>query len=153
MKSLFDNAAYAEMVGRINQLASDSQNQWGKMTVNQMLCHVTDPIRDILGIRQTTPVTPPEMWPQIKAMVLVEEDWSENLPTFPPYLQGEGGGGTPPVGFEQDRTALIDLLQEFINTPVDYTFQPHAGIGLLTRNEFGQLIWKHTDHHLRSFGV
>jgi len=153
MKSILENTELDKMLQRISNLKSDSKNLWGKMTVNEMLCHISDPIRDILGIRKTEPVTPPEMRPQIKAMVMVEEEWGHNLPTFPPYLQEEGGGGTKPTNFEDDRKTLIGLLNQFYNTNSDFVFHPHAGLGVMSRPEYGNFIWLHTDHHLRSFGV
>lgn len=123
------------------------------MTVNEMLCHVSDPLRDILGLRNTVPVTPEEMRPQIISMVMVEDEWQHNLPTFPPYLQGEDGGGTKPTDFESDKKTLLELLNSFFNTTNDFQFHPHAGLGILSREQFGQFIWKHTDHHLREFGA
>ncbi len=153
MKSIIEKSELEKIIQRINNLQVDSKNLWGKMTAHQMLCHVSDPIRDILGIRQTEPVTPPEMREQIKAMVLVEEDWAYNLPTFTPYLQDESGGGTIPKDFEDDRKNLIEMLNQFFNTADDFTFHPHAGLGMLTKDEYGKYIWKHADHHLRAFGV
>ncbi len=153
MKTIFEKTELENLIHRCNNLNEDSKNLWGKMSAIQMLCHASDPIRDVLGIRETIPVTPPEMHPQIKSMVMVAEDWPHNLPTFPPYLQEEGGGGTEPTNFEEDRKNLIQLLNQLFSTTDASTFHPHAGIGVLTRQELGKFVWKHTDHHLRSFGV
>ena len=153
MKNLLDESAFKDTLHRIEQLRSDSINHWGKMTVNEMICHISDPLRDILGIRITEPVTTPEMRPNLMVMLMVESDWAVNQPTFPPYLQGEGGGGTPPKGFDTDKKDLIDLVHRFYKTGEGFAFHPHAGLGMMSRNEFGEFLWKHTDHHLRSFGV
>ena len=153
MTTILNKTECDAIINRINKLTPDTKGFWGKMTVNEMLCHTADVLRDILGIRQTEPVTPVEMRPQIIAMVLTENEWDKNLQTFPPYLQGEGGGGTKPTHFDTDKIILLDLVYRFYNTAPEYTFFPHAGLGILTRDEFGKFIWKHTDHHLREFGV
>ena len=39
MKNLFDKSTYEEISRRINALTPESQRQWGKMNVAQMLAH------------------------------------------------------------------------------------------------------------------
>lgn len=151
MKSLFDPADYNPLVERIVKLDPHAQRLWGRMTINEMLVHVSDPLRDILGIRITHPVTPPEMWPILIEKVLTESDWAHNQRTFAPYLQGEGGGGTRTNGFQEDKTTLLQLVSKLYNTPMDFSFFPHAGLGVFTREQAGLYVWKHVDHHLRQF--
>jgi hypothetical protein len=153
MTTILNKSECDAIINRINKLTPDAKSIWGKMTVNEMLCHTADLLRDILGIRQTEPVTPVEMRPQIIAMVITAQEWDKNLPTFPPYLQGECGGGTKPANFEADKKTLLDLVNKFCNTTDNFSFFPHAGLGVLSREQNGNLIWKHTDHHLRQFGV
>ena len=94
MNSLFQKQTETEIIERIERLNSDSQAQWGKMNVNQMLCHCADLFRDMLGIRETEIISPADMTPRIKAFILRPEPFKENLPAADPYLQeGEGGGG------------------------------------------------------------
>lgn len=153
MKTILNNQECEIIINRINKLTPETKGLWGTMTVNEMLCHISDPIRDILGIRKTEPVTPPEMRPQLISMVITENEWEKNLPTFPPYLQSADGGGTQPTNFESDKKSLLDLVNKLYNTTYDYQFSPHAGLGILTREQIGQFIWKHIDYHLRQFGV
>ena len=151
MKSILDASDYDQTVHRISALPANAKRLWGKMTINEMIVHVSDPLRDILGIRITQPVTPPEMWPKLIEKVLTESDWAHNQRTFNPYLQEEGGGGTRPKGFEEDKTALLQLVSKFYKTTPDFVPHPHAGLGVLTREQAGLYIWKHLDHHLRQF--
>jgi hypothetical protein len=39
VKNLFEPAVYTEITERVNRLSPESQRQWGKMTVSQMLAH------------------------------------------------------------------------------------------------------------------
>lgn len=153
MNNLINNADYEQIKNRINKLTSETHQLWGKMTVNEMICHISDPIRDILGIRETALVVPEEMRLQIVQMVLNETPFNRDLPTFPPYLQAADGGGTKPAHFEHDKTALLDLINQFYATDSAFNFHTHAGLGVLSREQFGLFLWKHFDHHLRQFGV
>jgi hypothetical protein len=53
---------------------------------------------------------------------------------------------------EQERESLINGIRRFADLPEDHTFTPHFMIGALSREDFGRLAYKHTDHHLRQFG-
>jgi hypothetical protein len=44
IKNLFDSAVKQDIVDRINKLTPQSQAQWGKMNVSQMLAHVQVPV-------------------------------------------------------------------------------------------------------------
>jgi hypothetical protein len=39
MKNLFDKDTHTEIINRLNALTPQTQRQWGKMTVAQMLAH------------------------------------------------------------------------------------------------------------------
>ena len=153
MKTIFEKSAYDNILQRVNQLSPDSERLWGKMTPNQMLCHLSDPIRDIMGIRPMQAMLPLPVQQQVKAIVLGEGAWEKNQQTLPPYSQDEDGSGTKPTNFEQDRKALSDLLEQVYNTPADFAFQPHAILNVLSRQEVGVYLWKHADYHLGQFGV
>ena len=49
VKNLFDAEVKQEIIERINKLALQSQRQWGKMEVAQMLAHVQVPMGVALG--------------------------------------------------------------------------------------------------------
>jgi hypothetical protein len=153
MNTIFDKPAYENLIKRLNQLSPEAERLWGKMTPNQMLCHLTDPLRDIMGIRQMEAMLPPAVQQQVKAIVFGESEWEHNQPSLPPYSQDADGMGTKPTNFEQDKKTLADLLNRFYNTPIDYTFHPHAVLNVLSREEFGVYVWRHTDYHLRQFGT
>src|ERR1043165_8545194 len=112
MNTILEKPAYENIVDRINKLSPTSERNWGKMTPNQMLCHLSDPMRDILGIRAMQPLLPPAVQQQLKGLVLRDNNWEHDLQTFPPYSQDEDGGGTKPISFEQERRTLVDLRSE-----------------------------------------
>ena len=49
MISIFNNNYYTELKIRIKNLEPKSHALWGKMNINQMICHVSDQIRMATG--------------------------------------------------------------------------------------------------------
>ena len=45
MKTLRNNADKDEILRRLEQLQPDSQRRWGRMTTQQMVCHLSDGLR------------------------------------------------------------------------------------------------------------
>ena len=57
------------------------------------------------------------------------------------------------ASFEQERTALLELLERIATDPHDGPWPAHPLFGPLTRREWGVATYKHTNHHLRQFGA
>lgn len=153
MKTLFDKTTATEILQRIDQLEHISKAKWGKMTVTEMICHTTDPLRDLLKIRKTKPVTPSFLRPLMKWFLINEKPFPKNAPTAKPYLQSPKGGGTQPKDFRTDRDELKNLVIAFSKLDDSFSLGSHAALGQLTKQQAGQFMWKHLDHHLRQFGV
>ena len=153
MNTLFHQSTVGQTLQRIDRLQITSQPLWGKMTVNEMICHVSDPFRDFLKIRNTKPVTPVFLRPLMKWMLLNKKPFSKNAPTVKPYLQSPKGGGTKPTDFQIDRTELIELITKFSKLDDTFPLGTHAALGQLSKQQAGLFMWKHLDHHLRQFGV
>lgn len=153
MGNLFVDEDKRQLIERALRLHPDMHPQWGTMTVNQMLCHIADPIRDIMGLRQGGKSVPGILKPVMKLVMLSRAPFRKNLPTLKAYLQGNKGTGTRPVNFAYDKATFIDLVNKISSTPETFRLRPHGLAGRLTRQEHGYILWKHIDHHLRQFGV
>lgn len=151
MKNILTPSDRAEILERIGKLTPTSTNQWGQMDVQQMMCHMTDPLRDAIGVRKAKQVIPPFLGFLFKPMFLSKKNWKPNVRTATEYDQTKGGG-TPTTTFDNDKAQLLDAIGKFAaHDPKPYT--THVIAGKLTNEEWGKLMYKHTDHHLRSFGV
>src|SRR5688500_16276097 len=98
MSSLASQQGQAEILNRLAKLTPDSPRQWGRMTVNQMLCHLADSYSLALGAKQASrmPVVMPR--PVMKWVALnAPMRWPKNLATR--LEMAQEFGGTPPVGF------------------------------------------------------
>ena len=147
VKDLFDPSVKQEIIGRINKLTSQTQGQWGKMNVSQMLAHVQMPIRIAFGthkpkgsflLRLIGPLFKSKLWD--------EKPYKQSLPTDPTFVMT----GLE-KDFEKEKTALIDLVNNFNETSIQG--EQHPVFGKLTKYNWSKATWKHLDHHLRQFGV
>lgn len=151
--NLFDPSVQQSVEQRIARLNADTKPLWGKMTVNQMLCHTADPLRVSLHLRQVKPVVPAFLSPMLRWMLLTEKDWKPNTPTLKPFRQDGSGEGTAPVDFETDKAALLQFVRDFCSKEPSFRFGSHPALGNMSREQNGFFAWKHLDHHLRQFGV
>ena len=150
MKSLFDPPAIAGIKARLQQLRPDSERQWGKMNVAQAMAHCTAGLELALGDRR-----PPRLLlgsiigRLIKPLALGNDDpMRRNSPTVPSIE----------VVDERDLAVERRRLSETLDRvaaagPAGCTTHPHSFFGRLTPDEWGVLMYKHLDHHLRQFGA
>jgi hypothetical protein len=115
-----------------------------------MLAHCSQAIEMAVGDRN-----PPRMFvgrvlgPMVKRMAIGNEDpLRRNTPTAKDLLvQGDRD-------LETERPRLIGLIGRFSSAgPAGCTTHPHTFFGRMTPQEWATLMYKHTDHHLRQFGV
>ncbi|MAO09141.1 MAG: hypothetical protein CL596_10555 [Alteromonas sp.] len=147
MKSLFHEETYQEIRNRLNQLEENSQGQWGKMSVGQMLHHCQGPFNIMLGKNDYG--MKPNLLAKIffKKALYNDKPWRKNLPTAK-FLKE-----TKPRDFIKEKKNLETLLDEF-HSQIDREEWPeHPGFGKFTKQQYGQMQFKHLDHHLRQFGV
>ncbi|HEX4948938.1 MAG TPA: DUF1569 domain-containing protein [Blastocatellia bacterium] len=141
-----------EILARLAKLRPDSQRQWGKMTPNQMICHLTDSFVSMMGDKAVSSKSNLFMrtagkWIALKAPM----KWPPNITTMPENDQEIGG--TKPVEFDADRQKLLQAIERFTAAQRDFSFHSHPIFGAMSETEW--MIWgyKHCDHHLRQFGV
>jgi hypothetical protein len=147
MKSLFDADTFSEINTRINNLSEASEKQWGKMTHGQMLHHCQGPFNIML--EKNDYGMKPNWLAKVffKKLLYNDKPWRHNLPTAK-FLKE-----TEPRDFSTERQQLLTLLDEFQSQRNREDWKPHPGFGYFTKQQWGQLQYKHLDHHLRQFGV
>jgi hypothetical protein len=55
--------------------------------------------------------------------------------------------------FEEERAALLDLLERIGTGPSEGAGPAHPLFGPMTFREWGVVTYKHADHHLKQFGA
>lgn len=155
MRSLDRPDDHAAIMARLRRLRPESQRRWGRMTAAQMVCHLTDAFRNMLGERPTSAPSRPAGWVRRRLLKWVAIysplPWPHGIRTRPEADQELGG--TPPAAFEADLTALIASCDRFMSNRAKVASRPHFMFGPLTEAEWARWAYLHMDHHLRQFGL
>lgn len=147
--TIFNPEDFINLKTRIEQLSTESKRQWGKMNQTHMLEHCATQLRLALG---KTPSKGKE------GPFIFRTSIGRWLSLY--VIPWPKGSATPSQMniLEQDmergdiqllKQELLDLLDLVSTAP---ELKPHPFFGQLNRKDWGRLIWKHFDHHLRQFG-
>ena len=151
MKNLFDATVANEVKTRLEKLEPQSERQWGKMTLPQMLAHCSASMQWAIG--ETVPekgALPLRLMGRlVKPLVFRNEDpIRKSVPTAKSLIVADERD------MSEERNRLSRLIDKFASgKAAGCTRNPHSFFGKLTPEEWAILMYKHLDHHLRQFGV
>ncbi|HEY7169431.1 MAG TPA: DUF1569 domain-containing protein [Vicinamibacterales bacterium] len=153
MKTLARERDAAEILRRLDALRAGLARRWGRMSVHQMVCHLTDSCRMLTGERTMPPAATPLPKPMMRWIALyLPMRWPPGIQTTPELDQTDGGG-TPPIDFAADVVELKARLRRIANDP-DLPFTAvHPVFGRMSRSAWYRWAYLHADHHLRQFGL
>ena len=150
MKTLGSAADRRSIAERVSALKPTDRRQWGRMSVDQMVCHLCDAYRIPLGEKTVRPVGNLFTRTVLKFVAFrVPMKWPHGVQTLPEIEQGVGG--TMPAEFEKDRAELLSLIDRFCSTTISPSIR-HAIFGRMSAWEWLRWGYLHPDHHLRQFG-
>lgn len=148
MGSILNDADRNAISSRLRSLSVSSARRWGKMDVTGMLKHLRLSALMCLG---ELPVPPKNKrafhkFP-LKHLILYVLPFPKGAPTAQELKPGDT------TAFEEERATLLELLER-IGTGLREGMGPdHPLFGPLSWREWGVATYKHTDHHLKQFGV
>ncbi len=146
MRTLHDARARQAIVGRIQSLRPDSVRRWGAMTIDQMLWHLNEAMRN--GRGELEPPLQPTVLPRGLFRVLaLRVPWPKGAPTAPAFVAGAR------YDFEEQRAALLGSVAAFAARDIAGPWARHPGFGKMRGRDWSRLMHKHIDHHLRQFGA
>jgi Protein of unknown function (DUF1569) len=153
MNNLFDLTAVEDVKQRILRLNSESERQWGHMTLSQTLAHCTSGIQMAMGSIKPKRASFPAslIGPLIKPLVLSDDKpMRRNSPSSPELFSPN----PTQCDFERERAELIAAVDTFASRgAMGCSQHPHPFFGRLKPQEWAILMYKHLDHHLRQFGA
>ena len=149
MKSLFDSETHTEILNRIDNLSESSQREWGKMEVGQMLRHCQFPLKVAIGKHTIKKLNffMRLLYKGFKKSMYNDKPWKHNLPTAPGFKVEDK------KDFKEEKDKLVSLINDFYSERIKKARDPHPAFGDLSYDQWGQMQYKHLDHHLRQFGV
>jgi len=146
-KSLLDSSARQELLDRLERLTPKATARWGTMTAPQMLAHVADWMLMAKGELKAAPKNRPLRFPPLKQLAIYWLPFPKGLPTAPELV------GRKPREWGIERAAVRKDVQWFGNLNPKMIWPDHPVFGKLTTKAWCVLGYRHTDHHLRQFGV
>lgn len=148
MKTLFDTADREAILARLSALQPECTRQWGTMDPAQMLCHCAIALETGTGDRpMKQKLIGKILMPLFRSKILGEKPFAKNSPTDPTFVVSGARD------FAAERTRLTALIQRFVERGEEAAGkETHAFFGKMTGKEWGELMYKHIDHHLRQFG-
>ncbi len=151
MKNFFKEKNRVSLLNRLSNLTNEHTSRWGKMNSHQVIVHLTDPFRAALNERPVAVHRSAfSKWPFNKFVVYIMP-WPKGAPTAPEFIQGVKG--STPVEFEKDKQELFRAMEKFVLSEKTMTFLPSPVFGKINNKDWGRLMWRHVNHHLKQFGV
>jgi hypothetical protein len=148
MNNLFEPTAAAEIIARLGKLKPESQAQWGKMNVSQMLAHCQAPFRVYFGDLKLKRVLAGFLFGRIaKKQMFSDKPWRRNLPTAKEFVVVDTRN------FDEEKKNLVNLINRFNQSGDPHTTIMHSFFGPMTSKEWAMLVYRHTDYHLQQFGA
>lgn len=149
-KNLFDEKESQKAITRINSLSHETQSQWGKMNVSQMLAHCNVAYELVYTDKHPKPKGFQKFMIKLfaKNIVVGPKPYKKNSRTAPMFLI------TDSRDFETEKKRLVSHLEKTqqLGTAHFNGKESHA-FGSLSHKEWNTLFSKHLDHHLGQFGV
>ena len=148
MGSILNDADRAEITNRMRSLSESSVRRWGSMDVVAMLQHLRLSARMTLGELPVASANKRvfQIFP-LKHLILYVLPFPKGAPTAAELKPSDA------ISFEEERAALLELLERIGTGPRDGAGPAHPLFGPLTRREWGVVNYKHADHHLKQFGA
>lgn len=149
MKNLLNYDDRQAIIARLQTLTPQSRGKWGKLTVQQIVPHLTDPFRAAMGEKATVSQKSLLYNTLLGRAMRNFVPWPKGAPTDPAFLPGTGG--TSATDFDHDVQTLLLTIHRFI--AFDGLIAEHSVFGAMDKAAWGRLMWRHLDHHLRQFGA
>ena len=147
MKSIFNPAVHRELQDRVQRLTPQQQPRWGRMSAAQMVAHLTDSLKMASGELEVAPKKVPIRFSPLKELVLYVLPMPKGLPTAPELIRRKPGEWTAEVA------TLREQLNGLVERGAEALAPAHPAFGTLSAKQWGVLVYRHMDHHLRQFGV
>jgi hypothetical protein len=148
MRTVFNLDDRLTLARRLDALSPAAAPRWGRMDYPQMLAHLSDGVRMALGELPVTGRGPGALRLRpIRHAVIYWLPWPKGAPTAPELLARRA------TDCEGERAELKHLLERLAAMEGAREWPEHPAFGRLSSKDWGALVHRHVDHHLRQFGA
>lgn len=148
MGTILNKDDRTEITTRLSSLSVSSTRRWGSLDVVGMLQHLRLSAEMTLGELQVPSKNKRalQIFP-LKHLILYVLPFPKGAPTAAELKPADA------VSFEDERAALLHLLERIGTGPNKGVGPAHPLFGPLTWQEWGVVTYKHANHHLKQFGA
>jgi Protein of unknown function (DUF1569) len=146
--SMWDPSLRASFAERVKKLDRDTKAAWGKFNAGGMLAHLNDSYRMFTGELKVKSKNLPLRYAPIKQLVIYVAPFPKGAPTAPELIARCDG-----AVLDDEKKAYELMIAKLAAVKPGDSFPEHPAFGVLTHRAYGVLMARHTDHHLRQFGV
>lgn len=149
MRSLFEPLTKKSIQDRLAALSPGATRQWGKMNAAQMMAHCSIAMEAATGDKPRKQALIGKIFaPFVKSSFLGEKPFGKNSPTDPTFIVADARD------FAKEREHLTNLIARFCQSgPSEAGQYTHSFLGKISGDDWGVVMYKHLDHHLRQFGT
>jgi hypothetical protein len=145
--TLWDERDRRALDDRLARLTPDARGLWGSFDAPRMLCHITDTVRFATGDLACALKPSPFRYPPINTLVMFYLPWPKGVPTAPELI------ARTPEAWDTEVARFRAAVDALTKRPKDGAWPVHVVFGRLSGSQWGRLLYRHTDHHLKQFGV
>jgi hypothetical protein len=149
MKNVIEEEGYKDILTRLENLNDDTKPEWGTMNSAQMLSHCTVSIK--LAFNEIEPEYNEKFLTVgkiVKDKLFDSDVFTKNVPTSNEFLN------TDREDFPNNKLIFLEYLKRINETDLNFANTgKHPYFGKLDVNEWGKLIYKHTNHHFIQFKI
>ena len=146
--TIWDSSVRASIAARAQRVTADAKPGWGTMNASAMMAHINDSLRMALGDLPVKSKNLPLRYKPIRKLFIYYLPMPKGAPTAPELIARCAN-----AVLEDEKCAFADLMARCAAVNPATSLGEHPAFGDLSYDEYGALIAKHTDHHLRQFGV
>ena len=149
MKTVADPQVLDGLIQRISTITPETGRRWGTMTAPEMLCHLGDATTSVLSRPGggPAPARPFRKWLALYAPL----PWPRGLKT-PNHIDPRGAG-TRPGDFAADLARAVTGLRAVAAAGPAELPAAHGHFGRMSPRDWARWGYRHTEHHLRQFGL
>lgn len=148
-KNYLDPAVQQELRTRIDSLTTESFPRWGKMNVKQGLRHMGMAFKMAIGEVSEPFAAPALLRPIWKFGLLNMTPLKGKIQTFPSFDMV--ARKIDPEELEAEKADLKAAMDRYLATGSYVEYHPLGG--RFNNENWGRVMYVHTDHHLRQFGA
>lgn len=149
--NIFTSNDFDNICHRIDKLSAENTRRWGTMSQAQMMAHCSIQLELALDAKKTNKLEGHGIMRTNlgRYLALYVLPWVPGLPT--PEKMNTSKNDLNGFILEEERKRLLHLLENLKSCSGE--LNAHPFFGSLNRKDWGRLVWKHLDYHLRQFSA